>query len=82
MKIRQIALDDDEMPESVLVEMTVTEALFVAQLVGSIPPADLPRYGMADDRWRVAMHSVYDAMAGGLFNRFWDGGVREAMTDD
>lgn len=83
MKIRGITLDDDELPASVLVEMTRDEAALVCHLVGSISPADLEaNFKLRGWRWKEAMHSVYDGLAGGLFNRFWDGGVRDAINEE
>lgn len=74
MKIRQINLGDDELPETIVVEMSLSEAIFVGKLVGNTndPEAETVKPGGKDDAYEV-----YSALTGGVFNRFWDGGVED-----
>ena len=75
MKVKRIDLDDEEMPETVLVELTHDEAVFVALLLGKQngPSAEeiLPGGAALND-------AVYYGLTGGLFNRFYDDGVNDA----
>jgi hypothetical protein len=77
VKAKQISLNDDEMPESVLVELSHDEALYVALLLGrqNDHAANEVMPGGA-----LAVNAVYDGLAGGLFNRFYHDGVREAAA--
>lgn len=72
MKVRRIDLDDDEMPERVLAELSHDEATLVATILGKYDYAALeallPGGGALGG-------SVYDGLSGGLFNRFYDDGV-------
>jgi hypothetical protein len=75
MKVKRIDLDDNEMPDHVLVELTHDEAVFVALLVGRMNGAaaeeTLP--GGA-----ALVTSLHDGLTGGLFNRFYEDGVQDA----
>ena len=66
MKIRNIALDDDETPETITVDMTLAEAVWIATAAGVQVPSSKP----TDD--------IYEALAGGVFNRFFEEGVEGA----
>lgn len=67
MKIRNITLDDEETPETVTVEMTLAEAVWIAAAAGVQTPTN------------QVIESIYSALAGGLFNRYFDDGVNEAQ---
>lgn len=75
MKVKRIDLDDNEMPDQVLVELTHDEAVFVALLVGKLngTTAEETLPGGA-----TLVSSLYDGFTGGLFNRFYEDGVRDA----
>ena len=75
MRIRQINLDDDGLPEQVTAELTRDEALYIATLLGKqngITANEVMGGGDAIN------HEVYDALAGDLFNRYWEDGVADA----
>ena len=77
MKVKRIDLDDEEMPETTLVELTHDEAVFVALLLGKqngITAEEILPGGSA------LMGSIYHGLAGGLFNRFYEDGVDEAAA--
>ncbi len=63
MKIKNIALDADESPEYITVEMSVAEAKIIASLVGrmSYSPNETTE--------------IYNALVINFFNRFYDEGV-------
>ena len=62
----------------VTVEMTTDEAALVARLTGALASRTVNR-ALRDVRWGVALESVYSALAGGFFNRFWDDGVNDVI---
>ncbi|GAA4176507.1 hypothetical protein [Gryllotalpicola koreensis] len=75
MKVRNIALGENEIPATVTVEMTIDEAAWITRRAGS---------NVAPDR--VVSDEIWDALTGSLFNRFWDDGLdgvteRHAETD-
>lgn len=70
MKIKQLTLSDEtEMPESITVEMTIEEAVWLADHLGSMksPP--------------VWSDPIYGALVGGVINRYWEDGVDEAKKE-
>jgi hypothetical protein len=75
MKVKQISLDDEEMPERVLVDLSHDEALYLALMLGKQNHNDMNQVMPSG-----ATHgeAVYDGLAGGLFNRFYDDGVQGA----
>lgn len=75
MKLRQITLDDDEMPETITVELTVDEAALLYALTGHIAPKSVTEAG-GDIRWGNALYDVADCLSGSFFNRYWDEGAR------
>lgn len=70
MKIKQINLDAEQLPETILVEMTRAEAVEIATWCGGLSASSSPNH--------AATSAMYDALIGGMFNRFWDDGVSEA----
>ncbi|MDI5965699.1 hypothetical protein [Streptantibioticus silvisoli] len=76
MRIKQIELDDEGMPEAVLVRMTHDEALYLALLTGKqtgATSAQIIPGGAARNS------EVYEALTGELFNRYYDDGVNDAV---
>lgn len=76
MKVKRIDLDDEEMPETVLVELTHDEAVFLAVLLGRLrgnQEEAILKGGSA------LGGGVYDGLAGGVFNRFYEDGVDGAV---
>lgn len=71
MKAKNIKLDDDEMPETITVEMTVDEAAVVYALVGFIAPRTTSM-ALGGTRWGEAMNDVATCLSGSFFNRFWE----------
>lgn len=76
MKVKRIDLDDEEMPETVVVELTHDEAVFLAVLLGQL------RGNQEEKILRGAsalVGDIYDGLAGGVFNRFYEDGVDGAV---
>ncbi|MER6249405.1 hypothetical protein [Streptomyces griseorubiginosus] len=72
MKVKQINLDDEEQPETVLVELTHDEAVFVALTLGKQNGTD----GEAILAGGSTLGSrVYWGLCGGVFNRFYEDGI-------
>jgi hypothetical protein len=76
--IKVLELDEAENPEFVTVRMSVQEAAFMAKVTGqqSTNDAEAVFPGGSDPS-----HSVYNALVGSVFNRFWDGGVDDYLAD-
>lgn len=72
MKIRNIALDADEVPETISVDMSVREAALIVRLIGSHSDTQL-----ADTQagGPATAGEIYGALTGAFFNRFWEDGV-------
>lgn len=72
MKVKRIDLNDDEMPELVVVELTHDEAAYLALLIGKQNSNDMNEVMPGG-----AVHggAVYDGLTGSLFNRFYEDGV-------
>jgi hypothetical protein len=63
VKVLRIDLDEQELPATVQVEMTLAEAVLITKHVGNLLPATSTSNGL------------WEALTGSLFNRFWDEGV-------
>ena len=74
MKVRTIDLDDEGLPETVVVEMALDEAALYLRLVGGLPPRTITE-ALGNPKWAEVLSSVYNGLTGDLFNRFWDDGV-------
>lgn len=72
MKVKRIDLDDQEMPDRIQVEMTHDEATFVAVLLGKQNGHDANAVLPGGDALNTA---VYEGLAGGVFNRFYEDGI-------
>lgn len=79
MKVRNIALDENEDPELVTVEMTLDEAAFIARVAGSLSPHAVLTALKDDIRWYKACAETYECLTGSVFNRYWDGGLGEVI---
>jgi hypothetical protein len=66
-------LDDDEMPETVTVELTIHEAALFARMTGSLSPVTVTNAIGAS--WATVNELAYEGLAHGVFNRYWDDGV-------
>lgn len=75
MKIRRIDLNDDEVPETITVELTHEEAVFLALFLGK-------QNGIEEDAVMTGGArlggEIYDGLTGGVFNRFYEDGVKGA----
>ncbi|GII83339.1 hypothetical protein Ssi03_13290 [Sphaerisporangium siamense] len=71
MKIRTIHLDDEGLPSSLKLTMTVAEAAFLTRVIGRMNVNEITHVGMTQES--------YGELAG-LFNRFYDGGVHDFPT--
>ena len=70
MKIKSIELDGNELPHSVTLTMSLSEAILIAEFVGNLTPST------------AASTSIWNALDGTLFNRFWEEGFRGAAKGD
>lgn len=77
MQVKQINLNDDEMPEAVLVRMTHDEAVYLTLLIGKQNGAAMEQVMPGG---AVLGGAVYEALTGGLFNRFYEDGVNDAAA--
>lgn len=72
MKLKELTFssgsDDNANLETVTVEMTVKEALWIARVAGQ-------------QRGHSPHHDIYSCLTGEVFNRFWDDGVDDAKRD-
>jgi len=75
VKVKRIDLDDEEMPESVTLELTHDEAVFLAVCLGRLngeQEEEILKGGS------VLGSALYHGLAGGVFNRFYEDGVEDA----
>jgi len=77
MKLKQINLDDDGVPETVLVQMSHDEALYLALLAGR-QTGDSSEGIMPGGNTHNT--SAWNTLAGDLFNNYYDDGVDEAAS--
>lgn len=77
MKIKTIKMGKKGEPSKVTVEMTLAEATYIAKFTGKQNgiTANEILGGCGDE----VNSEVYGALTGDFFNRFWDGGVDEAI---
>lgn len=77
MIIRSIEFDKKEQPQTLTVELSVAEAAALAQLTGKRSPLKA-----AEDKIPYPeTTSVYDALVGAFFNRYWDNGIEGYVKD-
>lgn len=72
MKVKRIDLDNEEMPERVLVELSHDEATYLTLMLGKQNSNDMNEVVAGG---AVLGGAVYDGLTGGLFNRFYEDGV-------
>lgn len=77
MKVKQIDLNEDEMPEKVLVELSHDEAAYIALMIGRQSGADAEQ---VITNGSPLSTSVYEGLAFGLFNRFYEDGIEGAAA--
>ena len=81
MRLVRLNFDDDAdeiEPTRVTVDMSKDEALLVAHMIGStsnLQRDELMSYG------GVIGSGIYDCLVGGVFNRYWDNGVDDALRE-
>lgn len=75
-QIMSIDLDGNEEPESVVMRVTRAEATLIAKLTGWQSPQTANEVMPGGS---IASQGLYEALTGSVFNRFWDGGVTEAV---
>lgn len=78
MKIRQITLNQDEIPAKVTVTMTLAEAVFINKVLGKMTGHDASAVMPNGD---VIEHEIYTCLASGLFDRYWEDGIDGAEKD-
>ncbi len=62
MQVRSIQLDDEGLPSSMTVEMSVAEASAIAEWAGQLNPST------------PTTSDIFFGLSDELFNRFWDDG--------
>ncbi|MBT2467872.1 hypothetical protein J7E97_08285 [Streptomyces sp. ISL-66] len=77
MKVKRIDLDDDEMPERILVELSHDEAVYLAVLLGKQSPSD--REAILRGGGSLG-GGVYNGLVGTVFNTFYEDGVNDAVA--
>jgi hypothetical protein len=75
MKVKRIDLDDDENPETITVELTHDEAVFLALFLGKQNGVEEEAVMPGGSRLGG---EIYDGLTGGVFNRFYEDGVADA----
>lgn len=78
MKVKQISLDDEELPETVTVELTHDEAVFLAVFLGRLNGEQEEEVMKGGSE---IGSGIYHGLAGGVFNRFYENGVDEAARE-
>ncbi|MFF3998501.1 hypothetical protein ACFYX8_34990 [Streptomyces cyaneofuscatus] len=77
MKVKRIDLNDEEMPERVLVELSHDEAAYLALLLGKQTSNDGNAVAPGG---AVIGGAIYDGLTGSLFNRFYEDGADGAAA--
>lgn len=72
MKLHHITFDDDGMPETVNVTMSIDQAFAIAAVFGKMNTRAINLVGLPD-----LNDSPYECLVSGVFNRYWDGGYQE-----
>lgn len=73
MIIHRIELENGK-PTKIVAELTVEQAAQIAKWTGSLSPATSPSPNETT--------AMYNALAGDLFNRFWDDGIDGYLRGD
>lgn len=77
--LKSIEFDDDEKPSYVTVRLPVKIAIYLGMLTGK--QNSLTAEEIAPGLGSSANNHAYSLFAGGVANRFWDGGLPEAHRD-
>lgn len=76
MQVKQINLDDDGQPETVLVRVTRAEAAYLALLTGK-------QNGLTSEEVMPGgadlNSEIYESLTGDFFNRYYEDGVNGAI---
>jgi hypothetical protein len=75
VKVKRIDLGDDERPETITVELTHDEAVFLALFLGK--QNGIEEEAVMPGGARLG-GEIYDGLTGGVFNRFYEDGVTDA----
>lgn len=72
MIVKTIHFDENQLPQTIIVEMTVEEAAAIASIFGKFN-------GHATRKLKIPYDpSIYDALSF-MFNAYWDNGVEEVL---
>lgn len=77
-QIKMVELDDDEDIGFVTVRLTAAEAAFIAKFTGRQTGETANEVMPGGDE---ASRGLYGAMTGGVFNRWYDSGVDEWVSE-
>ena len=69
---------EDGNPDTITVEMTRAEAILIAEMVGGLPHSEAIAQGHKSE----TVSSIWHALVGSVFNRWWDNGVAGAKRGD
>lgn len=78
MKVKKIKLDGNELPERITVELTLSEAVLLSDVLGKISTQTYWDKGQNAE----AASKIYDGLEGAVFNRHWGYGFHEADKYD
>jgi hypothetical protein len=78
VKVKRIDLDDEAMPESITVELSHDESVFLAALLGRMKGNQEEKILAGGS---VLVGALYEGLAGGVFNRFYENGVEDAVQE-
>lgn len=77
MKVKHISLNEDEIPETITVEMSVDEAALIYGLTATIAPRLVTnKVGL---KFGEALSEIATCISGAFFNRFWDRGAHDLL---
>ncbi|MBF6358103.1 hypothetical protein IU449_26770 [Nocardia higoensis] len=77
MKVVALTLDDNQLPDTATVVLTRAEMQFIAKLIGQHSHESANDVVAGGGR---ALDSLWDGLTGTVFNRFWDGGLDDAIA--
>ena len=79
MRVTNIGLDGEELPETITVELSRDEAIVLGKITGKYSFSE----AQANFGERAACTGdIYDALVGVVFNRFWDDGIKDAEKEE
>lgn len=77
MKVKQLVLDENQEPETILFEMTVEEAAYISKLTGRMNDAESNKLMRGGGSLNS---SVYDGCCE-VFNRYYEAGVDDYLKE-